>query len=629
MFAGVLVLSPHQSPEQFVDASTWPSSLSPFHTVDQQGCWQSGPACLLEQRVFNGPHNRDDTLPLRCADTGVALAFWGRLDNRPELAAKLGMPDEASDAQLALAAWRSWGEAMPEHLLGDFALAVLDPVRKRAFLVRDPLGVRPLYYRLDGQLLAFATSVVALKDMKGLPLTPDADWMARYVLHLSMSERQTGYREVVKLPPGHCLSVDEEGQAHLRRWHNWRDDAPAASQRNPRWVEDYRAVLEESIRCRMVSEHPLGTENSGGIDSATITAYLAHFLGEPGDKLHSFGFAMCEQEPAFILETSQARRIVHNYIITARHDEQDASIMRTLKVLGYPEEHGNGSGHIPFFHECELRGIRTLFSGFGGDEVVTNPGHPLRKELIDDGLYRQLWDILPGRNPVWRMLRLGKTLMRDRKNADYNPNFLNAWNARWPHQLVRSEVVSHLGLYEQYMETARYDAPYRRINDLILQKLLPMPYIATRLENCTLAAASYGIDYRWPLWDVRLVQQYLSTPSIEKVGPQGIGRYLHRRAIDGVVPQRVAWKPSKDMGYGNKIQELNDTGLIKVAEQARQTEAHLHPALEAVIDRDKFRQQITRAAQGQADDGFGFSFRRAARAIRHLNLWLHDGAMPG
>lgn len=627
MFAGILVLSPNDTSESFVDAETLHSALSPFRKADRYGCMREDSACLIEQRVFNGPHNRDETLPLRCPETGIALAFWGRLDNRGELARLLGIDDAASpsDAQLVMSAWLHWGEAMPEQLLGDFVLAVLDPAQHRVFLARDPLGVKPLYYRIDGRALAFATSVAALKNMKGLTLTPDTGWMARYMLHLSMSDKHTAYEEIAKLPPGHCMTVDQAGQKRLRRWFFWRDEASDCKRRDLRQVDAYREVLEEAIRCRMISDHPLGTENSGGIDSATITAYLAHFMGEPGNNLHSFGFAMCEQEPAFILETSQAHRIVHNYLITAPNDEGGERIARTLKVLGYPEEHGNGSGHTPFYKECGLRGIRTLFSGFGGDEVVTNHGHHLPLELLDEGRYAQLLDILPG-NPLFRFLRLGKAMLMRRKSPQYNLSLLQTWNARWPHQLLRGEVVAELGLYEQFMETARYDAPYRRINDFILQGLLKMPYIATRMENCTLMAASYGIDYRWPLWDVRLVQQYLSTPSVEKVGPQGIGRYLHRRAIDGVVPHSVAWKPSKDMGYAKLRQQTRGANIIRAAELAQEQEKNLHPTLEALIDRDKFRQQIARAALGNADESFTFAFMRATNAIRNLNLWLHEDA---
>ncbi|MEI6335872.1 MAG: asparagine synthase-related protein [Methylococcaceae bacterium] len=617
MFAGLLSLNPSRCPASAQAKTLWGAALSPYHQPDQQGFWQQGPVCLLEQRVFNAPANRDAQVPLCCPYTGVALAFWGRLDNRDQLAAALREVGDAaaSDAQLVLAAWRRWGEALPEHLLGDFVLAVMDAERRRVFLARDPLGVKPLYYQLNPDGLAFATSVAALRVLSPNPLMPDSTWMARYLLGMSMSDQQTGYRDLVKLPPGHCLTVSLDSPPQLRRWHHWRDDAPSAFRRDPQWVEAYRAVLEESIRCRMGSDFPLGTENSGGLDSATITAYLAHFMGIPGERLHSFGFALGEQEPAFILETSQALNITHNYIITACSaiDDTDERIDRALRILGYPEEHGSGSGHTLFYRECELRGIRTLFSGYGGDEVVTNPGRHLRWELLDQHQYQALWDIVPG-NPLTRSLRVLKAATLGRNKPAYNARFLAAWQVRWPHQLLQLEWVQRLDLHTEYMEGARYDAPYRKINDFILQKLLKMPYVATRLENCTLMAASYGIDYRWPLWDVRLVQQYLSTPGIEKVGPKGIGRYLHRRAIDKVVPKRVAWKPSKNMGYGQLLQDFKGAGLIALVQEARQWEADLHPDLSDLIDRPKLRLQLKQAEQGTVDDNFAFSLQPSARS---------------
>jgi asparagine synthase (glutamine-hydrolysing) len=445
-------------------------------------------------------------------------------------------------------------------------------------------------------------------------------------MHLSQDPATSAYRDVLKLPPGHWLLVKEQ-DARLERYFHFRDDAPPATRRSEEWVEAYRALLEESIRDQMRSAYPLGSENSGGIDSATLTAYLADFLGIPGDRLFSFGFAHAEQEPAFILETSRVKRIVHNYIVTGRDPANDESIPRGLATLGYPEEHGNATSHIPFYREAQLHNIRTLFSGFGGDEVVTNPGHHLRWEMLDTGNLPGLWDILPG-SLITRPLRLAKLLTVGRNKPAFNPNFLRAWNQRWPHYLVHPQAIERLGLHEEYMETARYDAPYRRINDFILQHHLTRMSVTTRLENCTLVAASYGIEYRWPLWDVRLVQQYLSTPSIEKVGPNGMGRYLHRRAIDPVVPKMVAWKPSKDMGYARVIQDTQAANP-QLLEQARQHEAHLHPALQEIVDRQKLRQQIANYQPGKVELNVRFTFQRSIRALAWLNTWLYGGEMPG
>ncbi|MDM4769038.1 asparagine synthetase B [Solimonas sp. SE-A11] len=630
MFAGLITIAPGTEPQDFAEPAALSAALAPYHRPDREGCWQQGPALLLAQRQFNAPQSRDPELPLRCGQTGVVLAFWGRLDNREQLAAALALDRQRlaslADSELVLATWQRWGEALPLHLVGDFALAVVDAARRRVFLARDAVGIKPLYYRHDASVFAFASSAAALRTLRGLPLTPDPEWMAQYLLHLSNSPERSGYRELHKLPPGHSLSVDAEGRATLSRWHHWRDDAPDAHARDPRWVEQYRAQLEEAIRCRMPSDYPLGTENSGGIDSATVTAYLARFLGDPGDRLHSFAFALCEQEPAYILETSQAAGVRHNYVITARSDEAetpDQVLERTLRVLGLPEEHSNGSGHTPFYREAQARGIRTLYSGFGGDEVVTNPASHVRLELLDAGRYEQLQELLPG-NALTRRLRVAKMLLTSRKSPAYNPDFWLAWNERWPHQPLRAEVVAAYGLREAYFATAIYDAPYRRTNDFILQHLLQQAFIPARLESCTLAAASWGIEYRWPLWDARLVQQYLSTPSIEKRGPGRMGRYLHRRAIDGVVPQRVAWKPSKDMGAPSSSSHL---GLATEASARRhQALLHdLHPALVDLVDVARLRAQLGISfAQGSAGALIGQHFT----ALHMLNRWLHGHAGP-
>ena len=131
-----------------------------------------------------------------------------------------------------------------------------------------------------------------------------------------------------------------------------------------------------------------------------------------------------------------------------------------------------------------------------------------------------------------------------------------------------------------------------------------------------MVSAAYVIDYRWPLWDVRLIQQYLSTPAIEKVGPKGIGRYLHRRAISGTVPDKVTWKPSKDMGYARVHQEMQESGIVEIAEMAHHDEAGLHPALEELLDLPKWRRPIDRPAKGDVPPPICLSSRQTTAAVR-------------
>ena len=627
MFAGALSFGGPDAPWPGVGAGVWERALAPYRAPDLEGAWRDGPALLVQQRLFNGPATKDERVPLVCPETGVGFAFWGRLDEREALAAALGIGSRelaaTTDAALALAAWRRWGRELPARLTGDFAVAVLDPSRGEAFLARDAFGTKPLFYLLDRRGLVFATTVAALRSLPEPRLTPDPEWMARYLLMLSMSDRRTAYREVVKVPPGHWVTIGRDGRERVTRWHHWRDDPPRASRRDERWVTAYRAVLAEAVRCRMQGEAPFGTENSGGLDSATVTTYLARFLDDPGGSLWSFGYAVYQHEPARILETSQAGGISRNYVVTTIDPgRQAARAERILRVLGHPEEHPNGSFHMPFYRECEVHGMRTLFSGFGGDEVATNPAVHVRRELVDAGDPVALWDVLPG-TAATRALRLAKAVTVGRGTQAYDARFVEAMTGRWPHELVSAGAVAAYDLHRRYLDAARYGAPYRRVNDFILQHLLRAPYIATRLEVCTLMAASYGVDYRWPLLDPRLVQQYLSTPAVEKLGPRGMGRYLHRRAVAGVVPPSIAWKAGKGMGAA--APGRTPLGRLDAAVQrARELEAELHPALHDLVDRRRLRDEIARAERPGNDDQSAFAFGRRVDSLAQLDGWLRS-----
>jgi asparagine synthase (glutamine-hydrolysing) len=623
MFAGLLRFEDSPPVEAWVTPEVWISSLYPRCQPDVSGHQRDDHSLLVEADISNTPSSHHiKSVPLVAGR--LRVAFWGRLDNREELAAQLvlGQPlDETPDADLVLAGWQQWSESLPEKLVGDFALAIIDSEKRTVFLARDPIGIKPLYYWPHAQGLIFASTPAALLKLKNQKPTPDPGWIARYIIGQSTSHDRTAYQEIMKLPGGHSLSV-ADGKLSLRRYHQWSDDAPDVFTRDPARVEAYRGVLEDVMRSQMISDYTLGTENSGGIDSATITSYLGKFLGVPGDRLHSFGFALLAEEPAYILETSQAASITHNHINTSHYGDPDHSgkqMLEDLEILGYPEEHGNATGHRPFYDQCRTYGIRTLFSGYGGDEVVTNYANHVQRELVDKGAYKAAIDLMKGKLPlrIWRLIR---RINKERKNGGYNINFLKAWKERWPEQPLRDEVVARYNLEHEYMETARYDAVHRKHNDWIIGGLMQMAYVPTRLENCTLMAASYGIDYRWPLWDKRLVQQYLSTPIIERAGPGGIGRYLHRQAITGTVPDRVAWKNSKYMGE-RKTPVDND--MSDVADQMRRLDADLHPLLVDLIDRDKWRAKIKRFEAGGFDPLRDFQTRRHARSLKWLNVWLH------
>ncbi|OIO54978.1 MAG: hypothetical protein COX57_01115 [Alphaproteobacteria bacterium CG_4_10_14_0_2_um_filter_63_37] len=624
MFAAILTLDDSAAPEQWGDPERLLAALAPLTPPERTGIHR-GERLLAVQLRHRGHGDPDEPLPLVCPRSGRVILFWGRLDNRGELRAQLGM-EEGGDAALVLAGYERWGRSLPEHLVGDFAFMAVDPREGSALLVRDPLGIKPLYYLNTGKALIVASSAAVFPTLGRDRPEPDPDWMARFLACTSKSHTTTGFSGVLKLPGSHLLGVANGATSEPRRYFEFRNDPPFALRHDERWVEAYRERLEEAITCRLDPDHPIGTEHSGGLDSSSIAAYLAHLLGNPGDRLHAFGYAFSEEEPDCILGTSLYAGIRHNHVITNRmFEDKNERIDEALRVLGYPEEHGNGSGHILFYRECQLRGIPTLHSGFGGDEVVTQSGHHLRHEMLDRGHYGPLFGILPG-NPITRSLRWGKAVATRLPNSDHFGPILAVQERAQAGWFLRGEMVERLDLVADHLQRARYAAPYRRINEFALGRL-GEAFVPTRLENCTSMAAAYGVDYRWPLLDVRLIQQYLDTPAIEKADRR-MGRLLHRRAVAPVLGPKVAWKPEKSMG--NLVGEVQGN-LAKVVAQVRVAEARLHPALEPLIDRTLLRARIE-AAEALGDSRVLEQVHAQLRTLLPLvwlDRWLHEGAATG
>ena len=118
-----------------------------------------------------------------------------------------------------------------------------------------------------------------------------------------------------------------------------------------------------------------------------------------------------------------------------------------------------------------------------------------------------------------------------------------AYDSYWPNNIAADELIHAYDLKSSYEKEGDFDNGYHCMDKFTLEKRW-VPFVATRMENCTLMAASYGIDYRWPLLDSRLIQCFLSIPSQEKIY-RGVGRYLHHRAVVDVLPKEYHFQSAK------------------------------------------------------------------------------------
>lgn len=533
---------------------------------DDRGIYQHRGVTLVQQRLWNTSYSKAEQGVISHANTGVQLLGWLRIDNREELRAKLDFdqPDLAlSDAGLVLTAYLKWGSEVAEHLVGDFAIAIWDPAVETCFLVRDQLGVRPLYYFHDKQrgLFLFATSVDIVKDLVGDRLQPSREWISRYILFCSEDWELSAYQGVYKVAPAQVVTFTVAGFSK-KSYFQFNAESDLVLSSDQKYVERYRELLIEAIRCRSLTDFPLASELSGGLDSSTVTAIASSCLSDDASDpqacvkqvFYTFGFADREDERDCIDSVAQFAELSEPLLMRYR-DATESQIeqyyRRFLAAVGHPLEHPNAVSHIPFYECAQARGVRTLLSGFGGDEFVTSDAQQGLTECWKSRKYGRWLGSFAGTGTASWLRALRWLFYRFRHGGRSSAAVRMRRNGE--RLLLRSPVkqslIQQFNLADRVRTHWKYDADIETMNEFTLGDQWS-PKLTARLENCTLMAAAHGVEYRWPLLDLRLIRFFLSVPVEQKLSfakEAGMGRYLHRRACSGLLPEQIVWK-NKDMG---------------------------------------------------------------------------------
>ncbi len=589
-------------------------TLNQFKTADKVGLYHNDNVLLVQTTRFNTPESFFDPTPYIDNATGNVIVSWGILTNREELARKLGLASESlkevCDSELIMKSYLKWGEECVSYIYGDFSYAIYDKKKDSMFCSVDHMGVKPFYYYISDDYFIFASTLAVFHSLKIVPMKPDMEWAAKYMLHLSMDFEKTAYHDIFKLKPANSIKVSRDNHS-IRQYFTFNPEENHSLGKIENYLEIYKELLNKAVSFRIRTKYNLGSETSGGIDSSTVTALAAKLFDQPIDNFYAFGFAFLEYEPQYILQVSQKYGIVNNFICCGMQSKNNEINDRALKIMGSPVEHGNATFHTIFYEKANTENIRTLLSGFGGDEFVTTiHGYLLLEQLIEEKKYFQLYKNLHG-NHITRPLRFAKKYCKHKfKKEEYNQRFLNAWNQRWPYCLIKDEVIEAYELKNKYFETAKFDAGYTNINAFTLENRFA-PFVPTRMGNCSLVADSYGIDYRWPLLDVQMIQFFLSIPSSMKYH-KGTGRYFHRKAVDDIVPKMVNWKPSKYMG--EKVKERVDEIAF--------CNLDLHASLNDIVDVKKMDKLVSLDKNKKNSKEIEFSYRRNISSVAAVNQWL-------
>jgi asparagine synthase (glutamine-hydrolysing) len=310
--------------------------------------------------------------PMATADGQVWITYNGELYNHLELRAILDKKypfRSRCDTETLLWAYVEWGPACLERCNGMFALAVWDARVGRLWLARDRLGIKPLYYRVEGDDLRFASEVKALAAAPDFRPELDAEAADCFLRLRYVRQPRTLIRGVQALPPGRTLTW-ERGRAEVQTY--WRLDWGRPDVTDPgQAAERFKALLSDSVRLRLMSDVPLGTFLSGGLDSTTVTTLAAGHASGPV-KTFSVGFEGTPGELPFAQEAARVLGAGYDPVLCRVDD------FRTLpEVVAAMDLPVGDAVIVPMFMLSRRAGesVKTVLTGEGADELLMGYAH--------------------------------------------------------------------------------------------------------------------------------------------------------------------------------------------------------------------------------------------------------------
>jgi asparagine synthase (glutamine-hydrolysing) len=491
--------------------------------------------------------------PVQNEDGAIRAVQNGELYNHPDvrrdLAARGHRLQSRCDTEVIPHLYEEAGPSFGERLRGKFAIAVWDSQSRRAVLVRDRLGVKPLYFAEVDDMLVFASELKSLLGSGLVEPQLNADAIDAYLTFGFVPGPQTPLRGVSKLLPGHQLVV-EDGEVKIERY--WEVPEPTTQRDGrtpPEWAAELRDLAEEAVRLRLMSDVPLGAMLSGGLDSSLVVALMApHVSGAV--KTFSVGF----RDAGVANELDDARFVAD--VFSTDHHELELSVDEPVDLAALAwvnDEPVADLSTLGFLALSELasRHVTVALSGQGADELLAGYARHRNATVVDrlagtprllrSGMVqlarhgphklRRFAEIAGTDDPVTRLLaiksgaysKLRGELARGQVAAADPPAARRAIEARMPQ-----------GASNLLTQTLHVDTQLGLVDDM--------------LHYFDRASMAHSLEVRVPFLDHMLVEFCARVPPDLKVR-RGTTKYVLREAARGLVPDRIIDKPK--IGFFN------------------------------------------------------------------------------
>jgi asparagine synthase (glutamine-hydrolysing) len=572
------------------------------------------------------------------------IVFDGRIDNRLDLFSALQLPfsrehNSIPDVEIVLAAYEKWGPDFTTQLVGDFALVIWDNVIQQLVCARDHLGVKPFYYSYSKDAFVFASTPDAiLASGKILPRIQE-ERVADHLVTLleGVDKTSSFYTDILRLPPGHVLTLKKRG-VQLNRYGGLHPVDLSNLKSEKEFVAAFHGLLEEAVRCRLGGM--TAAMFSGGLDSSSIVGVGRKMLiGNENRPLNIF--AAISNSPGTNRETAYINSLfsmgnLKVYLIS----ESELVMYMDELVKALENEAAPFDCLMNLNRSVYLRardhGFSAVLDGVDGDvlldrteyllqlwrdhdfhniisETITADGQIAEYEMGKSLLMNSLISVFALLVPDWarrirRLIRyqeLGPTAVRE--------------------TIINRQLAERSRLGERFATLDSQSPRPSSLSQVEFHKIsLNHAYLTVGLERYERVASQLGIEARHPLLDIRLANFCLGLPWNMKIR-RGWTKFILRRAMEPYLPSELIWRRDKD----SLMWEYNRFLLKNRAEYFRQATLDEKQALELYVDTQKlekfWQEYLTRGEEKHADQiwsgiALAFWLRRHRNMISDLKL---------
>lgn len=522
---------------------------------DDEGYYQDTQASLAMRRL-SIIDLQTGQQPISNETGDIWVVYNGEIYNFKEVRAKLEQHGHKfktqTDTEVIVHAYEEYGDECVKYLNGMFSIALWDTRKRRFFLARDRVGIKPLYYWAGQDKLVFASELKALILHPETPRQINIEALDIFLTLEYVPAPHTIYENIFKLLPGHTLTI-ENGSVQIRQY--WDVPYQPVSESEAECAEALSSLINEAVKIRLMSDVPLGAFLSGGIDSSTIVGYMSQNMSEPVQTF-SIGFEDDTYDEVPYANAVAKHFGTNHHVEILRPDI--ASLVEQL--VPHHDEPFADTSIIPTYLVSKLarQKVTVVLSGDGGDELFAGYDTYIAEKFDRyygrlPGILRQ--QVLP-RFASWLPPQPAKKGLINKVKRMVEGGALNSslqhtrWmmflNAAEKNELYRSDLQATLkdNLTENYL--GGYFQKASLFDNLAQQQYVDIKsYLAddilTKVDRMSMATS---IETRVPLLDYHIIEFAMNLPPHMKLNGSRTKSIL-RNAVKRLIPDLVLEKPKQ------------------------------------------------------------------------------------